>query len=71
MNKAMRKAIMARSRFKNIYLKIRNTKNRENYDKQRNFCTNLLTKKNEYFCDLNINNLDNNKMFWTKKKRIC
>ena len=44
MTKALRKAIMTRSRLKNAYLKTRNSKNWENYKKQRNFCTNLLKK---------------------------
>ena len=49
MTKALRKAIMTRSRLKNAYLKTRNSKNWENYKKQRNFCTNLLKKtKSEY-----------------------
>ena len=44
MFKAFRKAIMARSRLKNIYLKSRNEENWLNYKGQRNFCTNLLRK---------------------------
>ena len=40
MTKALRKAIMTRSRLKNAYLKTPNSKNWENYKKQRNFSTN-------------------------------
>ena len=49
---------MTRSRLKNVYLKTRNSKNWENYKKQRNFCTNLLKKtKSEYFQNVNIKEL--------------
>ena len=41
MTKALWKAIMTRSRLKNVYLKNRNTANWNNYKYQRNFCTNL------------------------------
>ena len=69
MTKALRKAIMTRSRLKNAYLKTRNSKNWENYKKQRNFCTNLLKKtKSEYFRNLNIKELNDNKKFWKKIK---
>ena len=43
--KALRKAIVTRSTFKNVYLKTQNSKNCENSKKQRSFCTNLLKKK--------------------------
>ena len=44
---ALKKAMMARSIFKNVYLKTQNSKNcivTTRYHKQRNFCTNLLKK---------------------------
>ena len=67
MTKALRKALMTRSRLKNAYLKTRNSKNWENYKKQRNFCTNLLKKtKSEYFRNLNTKELSDNKKFWKK-----
>ena len=60
---------MTRSRLKNAYLKTRSSKNWENYKKQRNFCTNLLKKtKSEYFRNLNIKELNDNKKFWKKIK---
>ena len=69
MNKALRKAIMTRSRLINIYLKTRNNENWDKYKKQGLFCTNLLRKtKNDYFRCLNINDLNNNKKFWKKVK---
>ena len=50
MTKTLRKAIMHRSRLKNIYIPKRNDKNWENYKKQINFCVELLRKtKTEYF----------------------
>ena len=50
MTKTLRKAIMHRSRLKNIYVRKRNDKNWENYKKQRNFCVDILRKtKPEYF----------------------
>ena len=69
MTKALRKAIMTRSRLKNENLKIRDSKNWENYKKQRHFFANLLKKtKSEYFRNLNIKDLINNKKFWKKIK---
>ena len=50
-------------------MKTRNSKNWENYEKQRNFCTNLPKKtKSEYFRNLNIKELTGNKKFWKKIK---
>ena len=58
---------MTRSRLKHAYLKTRIGKNWENYMKQRNFCTSLLKKpKSEYFRNLNIKDLNDNKKFWKK-----
>ena len=39
MSKALRKAIMLRSRMTNLYLKHKTDLNYSNYEKQRNFCT--------------------------------
>ena len=69
MTKALRKAIMIRSRLKNAYLKTRNSKNWESHKKQRNFCTNLFKKtKSEYFRNRNIKDLNDNKKFCKKIK---
>ena len=68
MTKALRKAIMTRSRLNNIYLKNRNEENWVNYKRQRNFCTNLLRKtKQKDFCNLNIKDLNKNKKVLEKK----
>ena len=69
MTKALGKAIMTRSRLKNIYLKIRIGKNLVNYKEQQNFCTNLIWKtKQKYLCNLNMKDLNDNKKFWKKVK---
>ena len=65
MTKTLRKAIMDRSRLKNIYIRKRNVKNWENYKKQRGFCVDLLRKiKTEYFKNLNVKDLSDNRKFW-------
>ena len=65
MSKALRKAIMVRSKLKNKYNKNRTEENWDSYKKQRNFCVNLLRKtKKDYFNDLNIKNITDNNAFW-------
>ena len=67
MTKALRKAVMTRSSLQNAYLKTQNSKDWENYKKQRNACRNLLKKtKSEKFRNLNIKDLNANKNFWNK-----
>ena len=62
--KTLRKAIMHRSRLKNIYIRKRNDKNQEN-NKQRNFFVDLLRKtKTEYFKNLNVKDLSDSGKFW-------
>ena len=69
MSKALRKAIMVRSKLKNKYNKNRTGENWDSYKKQRNFCVNLLRKtKKDYFSDLNIKNITDNKAFWKNIK---
>ena len=58
MTKALRKAIMTRSKLKNVYLKNQNTTNWNNFKYQRNFYTNLLRKaKFDYFRNLTVKDL--------------
>ena len=53
MNKSLSKAIMVRTRLRNIFLKNRNKENKINYSKQRNLCVTLLRKsKREYYQNL-------------------
>ena len=44
MNKKLSKAIMQRSKLRNLFLKKRTEENRNNYVKQRNLCVTLLRK---------------------------
>ena len=65
MNKTLSKAIMQRSKLRNLFLKKRTEENRNNYVKQRNLCVTLLQKsKREFFGSLNETHLCNNKKFW-------
>ena len=69
MNKTLSKAIMNRSRLRNKYLKHPNNVNKSNYKKQRNYCVNLLRKvKKEYYENLNLNKIMDNKEFWKTMK---
>ena len=57
---------MIRSELKNKYLKSRSETNWNNYKFQRNFCVNLLRKtKKQYFTNLDIKILNDNKKFWS------
>ena len=49
MNKTLSKAIMTRSRVRNKFLKNPNNKNRGIYNKQRNYCVNLLRKRKKAY----------------------
>ena len=69
MTKALRKAIMRRSCLKNKYIKNRTNENWNTYKAQKNFCTNLLRKtKRNYFSNLNLKKICDNKTFWKKVK---
>ena len=55
MSKALRKAIVERSRMENLYLKNKTDLNWRSYIKQRNFCTGRLHRtKKEYFSKLGL-----------------
>ena len=65
MTKQLRKIIMLRSRCKNTYFKNKTVENWEKYRKLRNQCVKLTNKvKREYFDNININSLKDNKTFW-------
>ena len=65
MTKQLRKAIMHRSRLKNVFNKSRTPKTWDSYKKQRNFFVNLLRKtKKEYFENINVKDINDNKRFW-------
>ena len=63
--KNLRKTIMHRSKFKNRFNKCRTHENWCNYKTQRNFCVSLFRKtKQQYFKNLNSNDVTENKTFW-------
>ena len=65
MDKKLSQAIMKRSKLRNIYLNQRSEENRLAYKKQRNFCVALIRKKKaDYFNNLDLNLVQDNKMFW-------
>ena len=62
--KGLRKAIVKRSRLKNLFKKQRTHKNWVNYKMQRSHRVNLLRKtKKNYFTNLNIKDITNSKTF--------
>ena len=64
-NKLLHKAIMTRSRLKNKYLQIPSQANHAIYRKQRNICVTILRKaKKDYFSQLNVKDIRDNKRFW-------
>ena len=69
MTKELRKAIMLRSKLKNIFNKNKTHFNWQKYKHQRNFCLNLLRKtKKQYFAKLNVKDVADNKLFWKNVK---
>ena len=65
MTKTLRKAIMHRSKLKNIFHKTRAKEDWNSNKKQRNLCVNLLRNtKKDYFQKLNVKDLTDNKTFW-------
>ena len=52
-NEKLSKAIMIRTKLRNIFLRNRNEENRIRYAKQRNFCVFLLRKTKRYYEILN------------------
>ena len=71
MTKELNKAFMTRSRLRNKYLKEKSADSKIAYDKQRNYCVNLLrrTKKN-YFANINISSITDNMRFWKTVKPL-
>ena len=60
---------MNRSRCKNAFYKNRTAENWEKYRKFRNDCVKLTKKvKKEYFENLNLNSITDNKKFWKSVK---
>ena len=71
MSKELNKAIMTRSRLRNKYLKEKSADSKIAYDKQRNYCANLLRRtKKKYFANINISSITDNKKFWKTVKPL-
>ena len=70
-NKELSKAIMIRTKLRNIFLQNRSEENRIRYTKQRNFCVSLLRKtKKRYYENLNKKSFVDNKLFWKTIKPL-
>ena len=64
MNKELSKAIMNRTRLRNVYLRKRSTENRKKYSKQRDYCVSLLRRaKRKYYSSLHAKSITDNKKF--------
>ena len=71
MSKELNKAIMTRSRLRNKYLKEESADSKIAYDKQRNYCVNLLRRtKKKYFVNINISSITDDKKFWKTVKPL-
>ena len=71
MNKTLSKALMHRSKLEKLYKKNPMQMNKTNYKRQRNCCVNLLKReKRNYYNNLDIKVLDDNKKTLAKHKAI-
>ena len=68
MNKQLCKAIMERSRLRNKYLKLKTNDSKNAYKKQRNYCVGLLRKVKQFYENLDVNFVYDNKKFWKQIK---
>ena len=69
MTKKLRTEVMTRSLFRTKYNRNRTYENWLNYKMQRNICTNIVKKrKTDYFNNIDIKNITDNKRFWTAVK---
>ena len=65
--KELRKAIMLRTRLRNIYLKQGTETTKVAYNQQRNKCVSILKKsKKSYFESLDVKFVNDNKKFWKR-----
>ena len=69
----VRKAIMTRLRLRNKFLKTESQECKQAYNKQRNLCVTMVQKvEKNYFSNLNVRNITDNKRFWkTMKPFFC
>ena len=72
MSKQLRKAIMSRTRLLNKYRRNNIAGNLFAYKRQRNFCVKLLRKsKNNFYNNLNVKRMTDNRKFWQTIKPNC
>ena len=70
-NKSLSKATMVRTRLRNIFNKKRSEENKINYNKQRNLWVTLLREnKREYYQNLSVENVCDNRKFWKVVKPL-
>lgn len=71
MNKTLSKAVMNRSRLRNIFTRNPTPENKSNYNKYRNYCTGLFRKeKRAYYNNLDPKFITDNKKFWKTVKPL-
>ena len=67
----VQKTIMIRSRLRNKFLKTKSQECKQDYNKQRNLCDTMVRKaKKNYFNNLNVGNVTDNKQFWKTLKHF-
>ena len=71
MTKALRKAVILRTRLRNKYNQNRIAENWNNFRRQRNLCVKLFrTEKKRYYNTLDVNLITDNKQFWKSVKPL-
>ena len=69
MTKSLRKAVILRSQLKKKFNNKKSEENSKEYKRQRDYCVELLRKKKmEYFKNMDVNKVNDNKMFWKTMK---
>ena len=69
MTKALRKAIMTRSRLENKYLKTKSLADKDLFKKQKNYCNRLYKRERKKFYNIiNLESITDNKKFWGTMK---
>ena len=65
MTKSLRKAIIVRTKLKNIYYRLPTDENLRIFKKQRNYCVKLLNKsKMNFYGNINISKITDNRKLW-------
>ena len=70
LNKDLSKAIMTRTKLRNIFLQNKSEENKIRHTKQRNFCVSLLRKTKKRYENLNEKSVVDNKLFWKTVKPL-